>query len=316
VHAAAAEARRKRREGTRLRLQRCEPAPQRSRRLLRESGAHLAGADDAPGVVVTPDDQRADAGPRALRIGEAADHELGALQTLRLEPPAVPSRVVRQIAALRHDALEPETAHLGEERRPVADDVLGELQDAVGATVCRRRPSSRRRRASMRRFSWPSREEAREDRFPALEREARDVLAVEVEEIEDEVDERRTRAAAEGVLQILEARPAVGSHARDLAVEDCVSHPEASYGIDDLGKARRAVVAGTADEAHVAVVDETADAVPVVLELVQPGVARRRLAYQARELWREMRAGCRRARTRRSASHGGAPHDLVLAVHR
>jgi len=304
VHAAAAEARRKRREGTRLRLQRCEPAPQRSRRLLRESGAHLAGADDAPGVVVTPDDQCADAGPRALRIGEAADHELGALQTLRLEPPAVPSRVVRQIAALRHDALEPETAHLGEERRPVADDVLGELQDAVGATVCHRRASR------------PSREEAREDRFPALEREARDVLAVEVEEIEDEVDECRTRAAAEGVLQILEARPAVGSHARDLAVEDCVSHPEASYGIDDLGKARRAVVAGTADEAHVAVVDETADAVPVVLELVQPGVARRRLAYQARELWREMRAGCRRARTRRSASHGGAPHDLVLAVGR
>src|SRR5205823_14984793 len=70
------------------------------------------------------DKERADPFARAFRVAEAADHDLMPLDALRLEPGPRAAGGVRQVAALRHDALEPESTRLGEHALAIADRVV------------------------------------------------------------------------------------------------------------------------------------------------------------------------------------------------
>src|SRR2546422_301340 len=62
-------------EGRLWDLEAIQPRAQIEQELCVEAGADLAGEHEVVTVEV-PDEQRAEADPRALRIGEAADHEL------------------------------------------------------------------------------------------------------------------------------------------------------------------------------------------------------------------------------------------------
>ena len=64
-------------------------------RLLVEAAADAAGEAQVPGLVVDAEQERADAGARALRIGPAADDELLALRALELDPGGAAPRHVR-----------------------------------------------------------------------------------------------------------------------------------------------------------------------------------------------------------------------------
>jgi hypothetical protein len=61
-------------------------------RLDGHSGAHTAGIGELPVAGVITQQQRSKVGPRALRIGPADDHELLAVERLRLPPKASVSR--------------------------------------------------------------------------------------------------------------------------------------------------------------------------------------------------------------------------------
>ena len=65
---------------------RVERLLQRASVPLVEAAADAAGDSAAAVLVVDAEQERADAGARALRIGEAADHELLALRALELDP--------------------------------------------------------------------------------------------------------------------------------------------------------------------------------------------------------------------------------------
>src|ERR1700722_19655913 len=71
----------------RLRLFQCGEGRVQARQLgLVEAGADLAGVGELARFVVIADEQGAEAGPAALRIGEATDHELLTVLCLELQP--------------------------------------------------------------------------------------------------------------------------------------------------------------------------------------------------------------------------------------
>src|SRR3954447_10388712 len=91
-------------EGRLVRLERVELLAQVRQRPGVEPGADLAGvAQDA--VLVVADEQRAEADARALRLGEAADHDLLLEEALELEPVTRAAGAVRRIGALGDHAL-------------------------------------------------------------------------------------------------------------------------------------------------------------------------------------------------------------------
>ncbi len=255
-----------------------EPGAQRARGHLREARSDLAGEDEASRVVMGADEERADARASALGIGEPTDHELLSPDALGLQPAAVAAGRIRQPAAFRHDTLEPETARRREECRAAADDVVREADDAA---------------------AW---HEPGETRLAFLERQARHILAVQVQQVEDDVHEP-SRRRGEGVLQRLEARAAVGEHDRDLAVEEDAAGCEAERGCAHLGETVRPVLAVAADQSNGGTVAEAADPISIVLDLVQPFVAGRRRADQPRQL-RRVDGGQRRVAAHARAGAG------------
>ena len=139
-----------------------------------------------------------------------------------------------------------------------------------------------------------------------LERQAPDVLAVEVQQVEDVVDDLAF-PAREPSLQGLEARAPVRQHGSDLAVEERLRGRERGDGVADFGKARRPIVPGTGDEGDRAALDARADAIAVELDLVEPVVAVGRRLHQARELRLEAhreRGGRTAGRHRRPQGNG------------
>src|SRR5215469_17845168 len=74
-------------------------------RPLAEAGADLARVRELAVGVVVAEQQRAEAGPRPLRVGEAADDELLAALALELQPVLGPSGSVRRVGALGDDPL-------------------------------------------------------------------------------------------------------------------------------------------------------------------------------------------------------------------
>ena len=247
VCVASEPTRRTRRERTVRRLDLFEPRAQIPRDADAETGPDLAGEDESIPVVV-PNEERADALARSLRIGEAADDEFLPLDALRLHPAAAFPGLIRLVAPLRHDALEPETAGVLEGGASASLDVAGVTNPAAGA------------------FS----DHARERGFPRVERLRHEIAAVEVQQIEDEVDEALPRAAAERILQRLKTRAPVRQHHADFAVEQRALDAERGGGLRDFRELRRPVVPVAADEGCAPALDGAADAVAVVFQFVEP----------------------------------------------
>ena len=102
---------------------------------------------------------------RSFRVGPADDDELGPVEAFGLDPRAAIAGQIGPVDPLRDDALEPVLAG-----RPAESLAVAVLMIAVGDP--RRRVLEQRR-----------------EPFLALEqRQARDVLAVEFEEVEGEID--------------------------------------------------------------------------------------------------------------------------------
>ena len=252
---------RRRRERRRLDLDAIEPGAQVERHLVREAGAHLAGEDQAFTFVVA-DEQRAETRAHPFGIGEAADDELLPLHAFRLHPAAVPSRAIRLIAPLRDDSFEARAARFLEKRVAAAVDVLGEA-DAP---------------------RLPGADQFLQPRFPFVERERVERLAVQTEQIEDEVDERPALAGIAGVLHRLKARTAIGEDDRRLAVDERIIEPELLHGAGDLRERGGPVVAVARVERHASFADACANAIAVVLNFVEPLVAGRRRRDERRQL--------------------------------
>jgi hypothetical protein len=77
---------------------------------------------------VVAQQQGADVPPASLRVGPSNDHELLAIEALRLDPDAAVARSVWSVGALGDDAFETELAGLRAELRTVASNVLAVAQ--------------------------------------------------------------------------------------------------------------------------------------------------------------------------------------------
>src|SRR5580704_17325978 len=97
---------------------------------LAESGAALAGVDELVTGVVVAQQQRAEPGTGALRVGEAADDEFLAALALELQPVPAPASVVGRVGALGDDALPAAGARLPVVGLAVGVDVFVEAQRA------------------------------------------------------------------------------------------------------------------------------------------------------------------------------------------
>src|SRR5262249_37090745 len=82
-----------------------------------EARSHLARISEPAIGLVDAEQQSTESVARSFWIGEPAHHHFLALQALHLLPCGSPSRLVAQVASLRHHAFEPEAAPLIEERR-------------------------------------------------------------------------------------------------------------------------------------------------------------------------------------------------------
>ena len=109
------------------------------------------------------------------------------------------------------------------------------------------------------------------------ERRLAEVVAVEVEEVEGEVDEVVLPVLGEGVLEGLEAGGAVRLQDHHLAVEDRLDHRELLGLAGHRGEAIGPVLAVAGDQTGLAVADLAEGAVAVVFDLVDPLVALRDL---------------------------------------
>jgi len=214
---------------------------------------------------VDADQQRSQPDACAFRIGESTDDEFLLGDALRLQPLGASSGPIGPVASLRDDALGAVPACLGEHARPVSDDVIRVAEDITHGL-----------------------EEIPQAVLALLERQPAHVRAVEMEQIEDELDQLAVaHRRSEGVLQCLEAGTPVGQYDGDLAVEQRGADPEALRRIADGGESRRPILAATAQQTHPSV-DAAADAVAIVLELVQPPITGRRLRDQGGQLGKEV----------------------------
>jgi hypothetical protein len=144
--------------------------------------------EPAVGVVV-PEQERADKRAAALGVGPADDHKFLPVEAFGLEPQPALSRAVTGIEPLRHDALEPESAGMPTERRPLPDLVVA-VPDGV----------------------IPAIEKSGKTAFAGGQRERHQVPTIEVEKVEDEVDEVGTALSFRRVLDQCERGEAVRTH--------------------------------------------------------------------------------------------------------
>ena len=254
-----------------------------------EPGADLARVHELT-VLEKANEKRADRPPAVRRQREAADHHLLAQPALGLPPVPAAARAIGTIGALAHDTLEPGFPRLLEELGPLAAHVVAEAQGGG------------------RRF-----EEAPQHLLAFLEPHLPEVPAVEVEEVESEIDERRPCVGT--ALESLEARRPVGQHRRHLAVEECRARGQTAEGAGDLRELLRPVLPVAGNEPHVPLVDPGDDAIAVVLDLVEPLVAVGRGLHDHRQrqgLGPGQRPAdgafeVREAETRTAVSLGGPP---------
>ena len=197
----------------------------RSRRsLLGEAGAGAAGVDEVAGLAraafgggVVAEEEGADAVGAFAGEGEAGDDELLLAEAFGLEPVGGAGAAVGCVGAL-------------------GDDAFGVELRRRGGRRFRRCRGCLRRGGGVRRLGcgW---EEMGEELLAFAEGEVAGVVAVEVEEVEDEVGEGVGVGVLEGGLKEGEAGVAVGGEDDDFAVEGAVVRGELGDGGGDGGHA-------------------------------------------------------------------------------
>src|SRR5690606_25324025 len=163
-----------------------------------------------------------------------------------------------------------------------------------------------------------AREQLLQHTLSRLELDVRQVVAAEIRQVEDLVNQPARSVRGQRLLKLSKAARAVRLKRDQLAVEQRLVDVEIREGIDERRKARRPILAVAAEEPHGAPFDTRNQTVAVELDLVQPAVAARRRARPGRELrieaarhWRGARAGKRRVlqpppRRRRALSRASA----------
>src|SRR6185295_19545514 len=139
-----------------------------------ESRADLSGEPQLA-IPVDPHEERAQAGARALGRGEPADHQLLPRQALDLQPIAAPTAPVGGVAPFRDDPLDAELAGLAIEGLPLTLDMVVVAQHALDGRG----------------------EQLAQGALALDEREAPRILAIQMEEVEDEVGHPRRVLGAE-----------------------------------------------------------------------------------------------------------------------
>ena len=201
-------------EGTRRHLEGVEPATQVSQHRLRVASTDLAGVPELA-VVVVADEERAEANPAARRVGETSDHELLAPGALELQPVGRPSRTVGGIGPLGDHPLPGPRARGLEGSLALRVAVPGEPQS-------------------------PAEPEGAELGLPGAQRQLSDVVAVDVQHIEQVVVDGDGTATGEpgvgdahALLQPGEAGSPVLER-DDLAVHDEIGGLLRSQHVDEL----------------------------------------------------------------------------------
>ena len=228
-----------------------------------EPGADAAGIAQFSLRIVIADEERAEAFPAAVGIGEADDHELLAIAAFDFEPAAAAARPVGLGPALRDDALELEAAGLAKEVRPAIDLMIAVAQHPL------RLP----------------RNDLGECGLAVLERRAGQVPAVAIKQIEGE-EAQRIRLAR------WKSRPAVRRSSSCPPVPDERARRRSAPSSSG-SSARRCASAGNLPvqsrpprviSRTLPSLDAGEQTVAVVLDLVQPFRSLRRLVCQSREL--------------------------------
>jgi hypothetical protein len=168
---------------------------------------------------------------------------------------------MRAVAELRHDPLEAPVASGPEELGSRADHMLS-ISNGFGA------PAQDRLQPAL----------------SLLERLSPQVRPVEVQDVEGEVRHGRPLGKAPQVLEAREARGPVAEDHRDLAVDPGAPDGQLLDRRRDLGEALRPVLAVAAHEPHAALLHSREDPISVVLQLMEPAIARRRAVHEQSEL--------------------------------
>ena len=152
-----------------------------------------------------------------------------------------------------------------------------------------------------------ARQQIGQPRLALDQRQRGDVLAVAMQQVEDEIDQPGGVAGIRGGLDHAEGGDAVREDAAQFAVEIGLARIERRHGRRDLRVLVRPVEPGAGQQLDRAAVEPRMHAVTVELDFVQPLVAFRRRLDQLRELWRDPY----RQRGRRDAppARYGARHD-------
>jgi hypothetical protein len=227
-----------------LRSSRLNGAPGLERRPV-EAGADATGEAQAS-ALERAHEQRANAIATAARLGESADHELLLGKTLRLHPVAAAPGAILRLAQLAHHALDRQTAGLAEEGVAAARDVIAVAQ-------------GRFRRCG---------EQPRQLALALVERQVREVRAVEVQEVEGDQAEGRAGAFEQSALQELKRGPPVLGEGDQLAVEQRRLDGQLSCRGEDRREAVAPILAAAREQRRATLLDPTPDAVAVELDLV------------------------------------------------
>jgi len=114
-----------------------------------------------------------------------------------------------------------------------------------------------------------------------------DIVAVEMQKIEQVKDKPRRAAGVRCGLQAAEGRNAVGADAAEFAVEIGLTRVERRHGFGDRGIFVRPVEPGAGEQGDRAMVEARMQPVAVEFDFMQPLVAFRRRVDQLRELRRD-----------------------------
>src|SRR5690606_21005339 len=198
--------------------------------------------------------QRAKADAGIARIREPADDELTLLHAFDLEPVrGAPASIARR-APLRHDALEAELAYLVEQGLALPFEMV-DIAD---------RPAMIE--------DTPARQEVAEQLLARLEPHVRQIVPVEIDEIEDFVDQPGRAIGGQRLLQLTKAAGAVRLQRHELAVDHRPFDAEVRERFHQRREARGPVLAVAAEETDGPALDTRDQPVAVELDLVQPAV--------------------------------------------
>lgn len=109
--------------------------------------------------------------------------------------------------------------------------------------------------------------------FSLLQWNTRHIASVQMQDIENVIDEILRAARLKHVLERLETRDAVGFDGHHLAVEQRLLDWESAGCLSQLRKFLRPIMAISADEVRLGVVDSTQHPVAVEFDLVQPVIS-------------------------------------------